>query len=144
MWFGIGRTSAKHAQRFNMEVEVKDWSKRAYRSRVVNEDAEAEFAVRFPKTKNPWGQSDTLDALIAQAQSGSPWLERSFLGVRVERCTKGVSIQLLTDEDTSTETVELVARTLHPGYNWTWDERAIIEHVEGGWLVTLRVGGKDV
>ena len=123
---------------------AKDWSYRTYRPRVVNLNAEAEFAVEFPKAKNPWGQSDELDKLIARAQSDSPWVDRSFLGVRVERCTKGVSIQLLADEDASTEIVELVARTLHPGSNWVWDERAVIEHIDGGWLITLRVGEENV
>ncbi len=123
-----------------MDVAVaKDWSKREYRPRVVNENAEAEFALRFPKTQNPWGQSTELDALIAHGQSDSPGLDRTFLGVRVERCTQGECIQLFAPEDTSTETVELVARTLHPDFNWGWDERAVIEHVEGGWLITLRI-----
>ncbi len=118
---------------------MKDWSKRGYKPRVVNEHAETEFALRFPETSNPWGQSEELDALIARSQSDSPGLDRTFLGVRVERCTTGVCIQLLAPEDASTETVELVARTLHPNFNWGWDERAVVEHVEGGWLITLRI-----
>ena len=139
MWFGIGRTSAKHARRFNMEVEeVKDWSKREYKPRVVNEHAEMEFAIEFPNTRNPWGQNKELDALIKQSQSDSPGLDRTFLGVRVERCTVDTCIQMLANENASRDTVVLVARTLHPDAgNWVWDERAVIEHVKGGWLVTL-------
>lgn len=140
-----------------MEVMTKDWSKREYRPREVNENAEAEFALEFPDTPNPWGQSKELDALIKHGQSDSPGLDRTFLGVRVERCTRDVCIQLLADEDASIETVVLVARTLHPAAversgrtcknAWVWDERTIIEHVEGGWLVTLQhaiLGRKDV
>ena len=122
-----------------MEVMSKDWSKREYRPRVVNECAEMEFALEFPQTRNPWGQSDELDALIKHGQSDSPGLDRTFLGVRIERCTWGVCIQMLAGEDTSRETVLRVARTLHPHEgDWVWDERATMEHVEGGWLVTLQ------
>ena len=116
---------------------TKDWSRREYKSRAVNENAEAEFVFRFPDTPNPWGQSAYLDRLIRRGQSDSPGIDRTFLGVRVERCTKGVCIQLLAPEDASTEIVVLVARTLHPAGDWVWDERAVVEHVEGGWLITL-------
>ena len=123
---------------------TKDWSKRDYKSREVNENAEAEFALKFPNTKSPWGQSEELDTLIKHGQSDSPGLDRTFLGVRVERCTNGVSIQMLAGEDTAKDTVVLVARTLHPrAGDWVWDDRAEVEHVDGGWLVTLKhvVGG---
>ena len=125
---------------------TKDWSKREYRPRVVNEHAEMEFTAEFPNTPNPWGQSKELDDLIKHGQSNSPGLDRTFLGVRVERCQRGVFIQMLAGEESSRETVILVARTLHPCEgDWTWDERAIVEHVKGGWLVTLyNKGGYDV
>ena len=123
---------------------TKNWGKRKYKPRVVNENAEMEFALEFPNTNSPWGQSEELDALIEHGQSDSPGLDRTFLGVRVERCTKGVCIQMLAGEDTSRQTVELVARTLHPCEgDWVWDERAIVGHVEGGWLVTLYNRGEN-
>ena len=118
---------------------TKNWGRRNYKPRVANPNARAEFAVEFPEAPDPWGQSPELDALIAHGQTDSPSLDRTFLGVRVERCTQGVCIQLLAPEDATSETVELVARTLHPEHNWGWDERSRIEHVEDGWLVTLRI-----
>ena len=117
---------------------TKNWGEREYKPRAVNEHAEMEFAVEFPNTNNPWRQSEELDALIKHSQSDSPGLDRTFLGVRVERCQRGVFIQMLAGEDTTRDTVILVARTLHPNEgDWVWDERAIIEHVNDGWLVIL-------
>ena len=127
-----------------MEISImaKDWSKRRYKPRPVNENAKAEFVFKFPNTPSPWGQSKEFDTLIKHGQSDSPGLDRTFLGVRVERCTRGVCIQLLVGEDALREDVILVARTLHPDEgDWVWDERAIIEHVDGGWLVTLQHSG---
>ena len=125
---------------------AKDWSKRDYKPRVVNPSAREEFAEEFPGTPSPWGQSVELDKLIYHGQSDSPGLDRTFLGVRVERCQRGVFIQMLASEESSRETVVLVARTLHPYEgDWGWDERAIIKHVDGGWLVTLKhLGREDV
>ncbi len=121
-----------------MGLMAKDWTKRDYQQRTPS--TEEAFLLEFPKAHSPWGQGQ--DALITQAQQGSPGLDRTFLGVRVERCTPGVCIELLSGEDVTAETVELVANTLHPTHTWVWDERSIIEHVEGGWLVTLwRKGG---
>ena len=118
---------------------MKDWSKREYTPRVVNENAEAEFALEFPDTPSPWGQSEKLDALIKHGQSDSPGLDRTFLEVRVERCQVGKFIQMLAGENVTRDTVVLVARTLHPREgDWVWDDRATIKHVEGGWLITLQ------
>ncbi len=144
--------SVLRSRKYRENQVAKDWSKREYKPRVVNENAEMEFAIEFPKTPNPWGQSEELDDLIKHGQSDSPGIDRTFLGVRVERCTRGLCIQMLAPEDASTEVVELVANTLHPSYvgKWVWDKYAVIEHVEGGWLVTLRYssilsrGGNDV
>ena len=108
----------------------KDWSKREYAPRVVNMNAEAEFAAEFPEQENPWGQEKELDKLIAQAQQDSPGLDRTFLGVRVERCTKGKAVQMLVPGDVSKNDVELVARTLNPDTEWAWNERATSEKRE--------------
>lgn len=107
------------------------------RRRVVNTRARTEFYVEFPNTPSPWGISPEMDELIWRARTDAAAVDRTFLEVTKVRYTEGVSIQLLAGEDAETAIVELVARTLHPDEDWVFDERALIEHVNGGWLITL-------
>jgi len=145
--FGSRRRRAQEKERAKA-AEVRQW-KRDYNLRIANKKAPEEFAIEFPRTLSPWGQSNEMDELIARAQSASPVDDRKFLGVTVERCMKATRIQLHVAEGVTQRTVVLVANIISPRdclsrrgdtldrAPWKWDKRSLITELENGYLVTL-------